>query len=235
MIYEMRNFIWNHKTTRHNKQAYGPLVEYVNLRVAHAPGMPETFSPQPRVSDPDMHHDMCVTHVLWCMSGSLTSGYLWSRWREKRSRHLRRMRNPHFHVSGKRCKPRVRRSYVRDPGVLSRLITKHRKILYEGGYSLLCPIVVEFRNGHYRFMCQNVKRPSPDVSGEGVIMIFWRISDILQRALDIKFTIIFLCCQAVSNMTNEEQTYHRISIPCPPWRLWQIIWITKWNGNGLFD
>ena len=26
------------------------------------------------VSDPGMHHGTCVTHVLWCMSGSLTSG-----------------------------------------------------------------------------------------------------------------------------------------------------------------
>ena len=46
---------------------------------AHAPGMPGTFSPPPRVSDPDMHHGTCVTHVPWCMPGSLTSGFLWSR------------------------------------------------------------------------------------------------------------------------------------------------------------
>ena len=46
---------------------------------AHAPGMPGTFSPPPQVSDPDMHHGTCVTHVPWCMSGSLTSGFLWSR------------------------------------------------------------------------------------------------------------------------------------------------------------
>ena len=26
------------------------------------------------VSDPGMHHSTCVTHVLWCMSGSLTRG-----------------------------------------------------------------------------------------------------------------------------------------------------------------
>ena len=26
------------------------------------------------VNDPGMHHDTCVTHVPWCMSGSLTSG-----------------------------------------------------------------------------------------------------------------------------------------------------------------
>ena len=57
-----------------------PLARYVNLRVAHAPGMPGTFFPPPRVSNPDMHHDTCVTHVPWCRPGSLTCGFLWSRW-----------------------------------------------------------------------------------------------------------------------------------------------------------
>ena len=44
---------------------------------AHAPGMPGTFSPPPRVRDPDMHHGS------WCMPGSLTSGFLWNRRRGK--------------------------------------------------------------------------------------------------------------------------------------------------------
>ena len=47
---------------------------------AHAPGMPGMFSPSPQVSDPDMHHGTYVTHVPWCMPGSLTSGFLWN-WR----------------------------------------------------------------------------------------------------------------------------------------------------------
>ena len=29
---------------------------------------------KPLVSDPGMHHGSCVTHVPWCMSGSLTRG-----------------------------------------------------------------------------------------------------------------------------------------------------------------
>ena len=49
----------------------GPLSRYVKLRVAHVPGMLGKFSPPPRVSDPDMHHGTCVTHVPWCMPGSL--------------------------------------------------------------------------------------------------------------------------------------------------------------------
>ena len=81
---------------------HGPLARYVKLRGAHAPGMPGMFSPPPRVSDPDMHHGTCVTHVPWCMPGSLTCGFLWFRWRGKRSRHSRRMRNPRFYVSVKR-------------------------------------------------------------------------------------------------------------------------------------
>ena len=72
------------------------------MRVAHAPGMPGTFSPPPRVSNPDMHHGTSVTHMPWCMPGSLTSGFLWSRWQGKPSQHSLRMRNLQFYVSGKR-------------------------------------------------------------------------------------------------------------------------------------
>ena len=62
---------------------HGPLTSYIKLMAAHAPGMPGTFSPSPRVSDPDKQHGTCVTHVPWCIPVSLTSGFLWSRWREK--------------------------------------------------------------------------------------------------------------------------------------------------------
>ena len=77
----------------------GPLTRYVKLRVTHALGMSGTFS---RVSNPDVHHGTCMTHEPRCMPGSLTSGFLWSCWRVKRSRHSRRMPNPQFYVSGKR-------------------------------------------------------------------------------------------------------------------------------------
>ena len=53
-------------------QVHGPLARCVKLRVAHAPGMPGTRSPPPRVSDTDMHHGTCVTHVPWCMPEPLT-------------------------------------------------------------------------------------------------------------------------------------------------------------------
>ena len=47
---------------------------------------------KPLVSDPGMHHGACVTHVPWCMSGSLTRGV----------RDSRRTHNPQSYVSDKR-------------------------------------------------------------------------------------------------------------------------------------
>ena len=55
------------------------LAKWVKLRDAHTPRMPGMFSPPSRISDPDMHHGTCVTHVPWCLPKSLTSGLLWSR------------------------------------------------------------------------------------------------------------------------------------------------------------
>ena len=84
---------------------HGPLARYVKLIkscIVHALGIPGTFSPPPRVSDPDTHHGMCVTHVSRCMPESLTNGFLWNRWQGKRSRHSRCMRNAWFYVSDKR-------------------------------------------------------------------------------------------------------------------------------------
>ena len=69
---------WNTGGTRVHKTcvAHGPLTRYVILRVPHAPGIPGTFSPPPiskeTASYAGMHHNTCVTHVPWCMSGSLT-------------------------------------------------------------------------------------------------------------------------------------------------------------------
>ena len=59
-------------------------------------------SPPSRVSDPDMHHGTCFTHVPWCIPVSLTSGFLWSLWRGKLFPYSRRMCNLQFCVSGKR-------------------------------------------------------------------------------------------------------------------------------------
>ena len=97
----IKRILWHSPESNYTRRPHGPLTRYVKLLVAHAPGMPGTFSPPPRVSYPDLHHGTCVKHVPWCMPGSLTSGFLWSRWRGKRSRHSWHMRNPQICVSRK--------------------------------------------------------------------------------------------------------------------------------------
>ena len=57
----------------------GLLPDTKTMQVAHAPGIPGTFSPPPiskklLVSDTGMHHGTCVTYGPWWMSGSLTRG-----------------------------------------------------------------------------------------------------------------------------------------------------------------
>ena len=86
--------VWNHRSPNHFQWAS---FQIRKLRVTHAPGMSGTF---PRHHGPAI--PTCETHVPWCMPGSLTSGFLWSRYRGKRSRHSRRMRSPQFYVSDKR-------------------------------------------------------------------------------------------------------------------------------------
>ena len=54
------------------------------------------------VTGPYNHHGTCLAHVPWCMPGSLTSVFLCSQSRGRRSRHSRGVRNPQFYVSGKR-------------------------------------------------------------------------------------------------------------------------------------
>ena len=58
---------------------HGPLARYVNcgLRVRREcrERFPRhRFQRKPLVRDPGMHHGTCVSHVPWCMSGSLTRG-----------------------------------------------------------------------------------------------------------------------------------------------------------------
>ena len=52
---------------------------------------------KPLVSDPGMHHGTCVTHVLWCMYTAKP------RWRVKRFRNSRHMRNSQFYASVRRA------------------------------------------------------------------------------------------------------------------------------------
>ena len=59
--------------------SHGPRTRYARLRVVRLPRMLWTFSlpptsKKPLVNDPGGRHGTCVTHVPWCMSGSLTRG-----------------------------------------------------------------------------------------------------------------------------------------------------------------
>ena len=65
--------VW--KEQLQQKENHGPLDRCIKLRVVHAPGMPGTFSPPPRISDHDMHHGTCVTHVPWYMPGCTTRNF----------------------------------------------------------------------------------------------------------------------------------------------------------------
>ena len=87
-------------------------------------------SPPQRVSDPELHHSTCVVHVPWCMSGSLTSGFLWSQWRGKLSRHSRRMRNLQFCVSGDRpMDPLITNHIARDDADRNIESTVHEELI----------------------------------------------------------------------------------------------------------
>ena len=83
-------------------QLYGPFIRYVKLRVAHAPGMPGTFSPSPTSKETASlrfrHASRHVRHACAVMHAGIAN----PQWRGKRSRRSRHMRNPQFYVSGKR-------------------------------------------------------------------------------------------------------------------------------------
>ena len=129
-----------------NNIMHGHLTRYVKLRVAHGPGIPGTCSPRPRVSEPDMHHGTCTSYVPWCMSGSLTSGFLSSQWRGKRFRHSRGGGNPQFCVSGK--KPMAtRKSRNCDMTSCQCTLALHRATMSFGGANIKvtrdkCPVVM---------------------------------------------------------------------------------------------
>ena len=79
---------------------HGPLTRYVKLWVAHAPGMPGTFSPPPTSKETasSRHASRNVRHARAVMHIRIVN----PRCRGKHSRHSRHMRNPQFCVSGKR-------------------------------------------------------------------------------------------------------------------------------------
>ena len=92
----------HHNWTYARSQFHGPLTRYAKLRVAHAPGMPRTFSPPPTsketASERSRHASRHVRHARAVMPVGIAN----PRWQGKPSRHSRRMSNPPFYVSDKR-------------------------------------------------------------------------------------------------------------------------------------
>ena len=84
---------------------HGPLTRYIKLRVAHAAGMPETFSPPPTSKETASYRSEHASRHVRHARAVMHAGIANPRWRGKRSRHSRRMHNPQFYVSGKRPMP----------------------------------------------------------------------------------------------------------------------------------
>ena len=144
--WDSRAVIWSLLTGTHEFYEImctnGPLTRHVKLWVAHAPGMPGTFSLPPRVIDPDMHHDTCVTDVQLCMPGSLISAFHWSRWWRKMFPTFPAHAQPAIYVSGRRpmmmsiyisrrnrisSKPMIWYSAVKEEPFLLKIHTAHQR------------------------------------------------------------------------------------------------------------
>ena len=96
----------------HLRRINGPLTRYAKLRVAHAPGIPGTFSPprpsKENASERSRHASQHVRRARAVMRVGIVN------MRGKRSWHSQRMRDPQFCVSGKR--PMVyRKLFIRLP------------------------------------------------------------------------------------------------------------------------
>ena len=87
---------------RQNYLCNGPLARYANSRVAHAPGMPGTFSPPPTSKKTASWQSQHATRHVRHARAVMHVGIATPRWRGKRSRHSRRMHNSQFYVSVKR-------------------------------------------------------------------------------------------------------------------------------------
>ena len=73
---------------------HGPLTRYVKLQVTHAPGMRGTFSPPPTSKEPASLRSRHASRHVRNARAVMHFGIANPRWRGKRSRHSRRMRNP---------------------------------------------------------------------------------------------------------------------------------------------
>ena len=100
IVIQSQTTLWNQE--RHRISQCGSLTRYVKLRVEQAPGMPGTFSPPPTSKETAGYRYRHASRHVRDARAVMHVGIANPRWRGKRSRHSRRMRNTQFYVSGKR-------------------------------------------------------------------------------------------------------------------------------------
>ena len=75
--YDMQGFLVKCEETCYKNNCSNPSFARIHLHSLYSfvklLRMRRESRESPGLSDPDMHHGTCVTHVSWCMSGSLTS------------------------------------------------------------------------------------------------------------------------------------------------------------------
>ena len=103
----------------------GSLTRYARSRVAHAPGMPGTFSPPPTSKETASLRSWHASRHVRLARAVMHAGIANLRWRGKRSRQSRFMRKPQFYVSGK--KPMAKYRTV-SWNFLTRIFTKSIKL-----------------------------------------------------------------------------------------------------------
>ena len=94
------------------------------LRIVRAPGMPRTFSLPPTSKETTSKRSRHASRHVRDARAVMHVGIANPRWREKRSKHSRRMRNPQFYVSGKRPMPTV---LTYDQCILDQVIAQCRQ------------------------------------------------------------------------------------------------------------
>ena len=129
----MRRFpgMMNNLNVEHNDiMPHMPWASYQIRKIAgvHAPGIPERFPRHRWLSDPDMHHGTYVTHVPWCMPGSLTSSFIWSRRCGETFPAFLAHAQPTFYVSGKRPMETLSAQYWTFVGGIQRspMVSPHK-------------------------------------------------------------------------------------------------------------
>ena len=111
---------WRHSTS----YGHGPLTRYAELQIAHAQRKPLVNHPAKEIaSKPTRYASQHVRHARDMMHVGIAN----PRWRGKRFRHPRRMRNPQLYISSKRPMGNYFR-FIHMPlcvNVYSRLILHH--------------------------------------------------------------------------------------------------------------